>query len=64
MYRYQLHYEHGSEADEAMYAVLIRPGETILTGDGRHLRVLDLVPTEADSPEYPGFLKVEAARAT
>ena len=44
MYRYRLHTADGSDAGEARYAVLIEPGETIRTGDGRLLRVLDVVP--------------------
>jgi hypothetical protein len=58
--KYKLHYEDGSDAGTAEYAVFIQPGETIWTGDGRHLRVLDLVPTEDDSHEYTGLLRVEA----
>jgi hypothetical protein len=37
------------------------PGEEILTGDGRKLRVLDLVPTEEDSEKFVGLLRGEAA---
>lgn len=39
---------------------MIQPGETILAGDGRTLRVLELVPTE-DAEQFVGLLKVEAA---
>lgn len=42
-YRYKLHELDGSEAGEAHYAVLIEAGETIWTGDGRKLRVVDVV---------------------
>lgn len=50
-----------SDAGVAHYAAMILPDETIWTGDGRKLRVLDVVPVdETDSP-YVGFLKVEAA---
>ena len=35
LYRYRLHYEDGSDAGEAHYAVGINPGETIWTGDGK-----------------------------
>jgi hypothetical protein len=42
MPRYKLHYEDASEAGEARYAVAIRPGEIIVTGDGRKLRVLEV----------------------
>jgi hypothetical protein len=61
LYRYRLFLEDGSEVGEAHYAVMIQPGETIYTGDGRKLRVLDLVPTEENPSEYVGLLKVEAA---
>ena len=40
---------------------MIRPGETIHTGDGRKLRVLDVVPTVENPSEYAALLKVEAA---
>lgn len=49
MYRYRLH-----------YAVPIAPGETIWTGDGRHLRVVDLIATEEDSDRYIGMLMVQS----
>jgi hypothetical protein len=58
-FRYRLYNADGSEAGEAEYAVNIKPGEIIWTSDGPKLRVLDLVP--ADSGEYDGLLKVEAA---
>lgn len=61
MYRYRLFHEDGSETGTAEYAVLIKPGEMIWTGDGRKLRVLDLVPTQDDSDDYVGFLKIETA---
>jgi hypothetical protein len=35
--------------------------ETIWTGDGRKLRVLDVVPVEEEDAPFIGFLKVEAA---
>jgi hypothetical protein len=38
LYRYRLYLEDGGEAGEAHYAVMIHPGETIWTGDGRKLR--------------------------
>lgn len=61
MYRYKFHTSDGSDAGEAHYAVMVEPGETVRTGDGRLLRVLDVVPVlEEDSP-FVGRLKVEAA---
>jgi hypothetical protein len=61
LYRYRLYLEDGTEAGEAHYAVLIRPGETIWMGDGRKLRVVDVAPVEEDSAEYAGLLTVEVA---
>jgi len=34
LYRYTLYLEDDTEAGEAHYAVMIRPGETIWTADG------------------------------
>jgi hypothetical protein len=39
---------------------MIKPREDILVGNGRRLRVLDVVPFEGESP-FVGLLKVEAA---
>jgi hypothetical protein len=61
LYRYRLYLEDSSEAGEAHYAALIQAGETIYASDGHKLRVVDVVPTEEDSAEYVGMLKVEAA---
>jgi hypothetical protein len=44
----------GAEAGEAHYAVLIEPGEIVWTGEGRKLRVVDLVP-------FVGLLRVEVS---
>jgi hypothetical protein len=60
MYHYRLFEIDGTEAGEAVYAVMIQPGE-ILTGDGRKLHVVDLVPVEEGDSPYVAFLKVEAA---
>jgi hypothetical protein len=49
MYTYRLHLEDGSDAREATYSVMIRPGEEILVGNDRRFRVLDVVPTNGDS---------------
>jgi hypothetical protein len=40
--------------------VLIKPGETIWTGDGRKLRVLDVVPVDDEDSPFVGVLKIEA----
>jgi hypothetical protein len=44
MYRYRLFEVDGADRGEAYYAVLIKPGETILTGDGRKLHVRAVIP--------------------
>jgi hypothetical protein len=61
LYRYRLHYEDGSDAGEAHYAVMIQPDEIIWTGGGRKLRVLDVVPVEEEDSPFVGLLRVEAA---
>jgi hypothetical protein len=44
--------------------VLIEPGEIIWTGDGRKLRVVDVVPVEEDDSPFVGFLRVEPTKKT
>lgn len=61
MFTYRLHLADGSDAGEATYSVMIRPGEEILVGNGRRYRVLDLVPIENEELPFAGLLKVEAA---
>jgi hypothetical protein len=62
MFTYLLHLADGSDAGEATYSVRIRPGEEILVGTGRRLRVLDVVPFEdEDESPFVGLLQVEAA---
>jgi hypothetical protein len=58
MPRYKIHFEDGSEAGEAVYAVHIKPGDVIIAAGTQKVRVLDLVPVEEDSP-YVGLLRVE-----
>jgi hypothetical protein len=48
MYTYRLHLEDGTDAGTATYAVLVRPGEEILVGNGRRFRVLDVVPFDEE----------------
>ena len=57
-YRYKLHDADGSDAGEAHYAVLAKPGETIITGC-RKLRVLSVVRVEEEDSRYVGMLMVE-----
>ena len=39
----------------------VAEGVTIWTGDGRHLRIVDVVPVEDEDSPFVGLLKVEAA---
>jgi hypothetical protein len=60
-YRYRVHELDGSDAGEAHYAVLLEPGETVVLGAGRKVRIVDLIPVEeADSP-FVGLLRIEDA---
>ena len=61
MFTYRLHLTYGSDAGEATYSVMIKPGEEILVGNGRRFRVLDLVPIEEQDSRVVGLLQVEAA---
>jgi len=62
MFRYRLHLEHSSDAGEATYAQMIKPGEEIIAGNNKRFRVVDVVPfdEQEDSP-FVGLLKVDAA---
>lgn len=60
-YKYKLHEADGSDAGEAHYAFIVKPGETILTGAGRKLRVLSVVPVEQEDSDYISLLMVESA---
>ena len=59
LYRYRLYSTDGSFEGEAHYAVQIEPGETIWTGDGRNLRVIDVAPIEENPSDYVALLTVE-----
>ena len=57
-----MHNADGDDLGEATYAVMIKPGEDIFVGNGRRLRVLDVMPFEdEDESAFVGLLKVEAA---
>jgi hypothetical protein len=60
-YKYRLHELDGSDAGEAHYAFLPKPGETIILGSGRRVRVVDVVDVEDEDSRYVGMLRVEAA---
>jgi hypothetical protein len=59
VYRYRLVDADGADKGEAYYAALVKVSETILTGDGRKLCVLDVVAVDEDDSPYVGLLKVE-----
>jgi hypothetical protein len=61
MFRYRLHSPDGDDLGEATYAVMIKPDEEILVGNGRRLRVLAVLPFEDDESPFVGLLQVEAA---
>jgi hypothetical protein len=62
VFRYILHSPDGDDLGEATYAVMIKPGEEVLGGNGRRLLVLDVVPfDEEDESPFVGLLQVEAA---
>ena len=59
-YRYKLADADGDEIGEAHYAVLIQPGEEIIIGAGRKMRVLSVIAVEEEDSPYVGLLQVEA----
>jgi hypothetical protein len=62
MFTYRLHLEDGSDAGEATYSVMIRPGDEIHLGAGQRFRVVEVVPFEdEDESPFVGLLQVEAA---
>lgn len=61
MFTYRLHLADGSDAGQATYSVPIRLGDEIHVGNGRRLRVLDVVPIDDEDSPFKGLLKVEAA---
>jgi len=61
MFTYRLHFEDGSDAGEATYAVMVKPGEEILVGNGRRFRVLELVPIEEEESRFVGLLRGESS---
>jgi hypothetical protein len=62
VFTYRLHLAEGSDAGEATYSVMIKPGQEILVGNGRRFRVVDIVPLhEEDDSPFVGLLRIEAA---
>ena len=59
-YKYRLHGADGSDAGEAHYAFLVKPGRPSLRAPAVG-SVLSVVPVEEDESPYVGLLMVEAA---
>jgi hypothetical protein len=59
----KLHYQDGSEAGDAAYADNVNPGDELMLGLGRFVRVLEVVPVEdVDDSPYTALLQVEAVQ--
>jgi hypothetical protein len=62
MFRYRMHSADGDDLGEATYAVMIKPGEEVLVGNGRRCSLLDVVPfDEEDESPFTAMPNVEAA---
>jgi hypothetical protein len=62
MFRYRLHSPEGDDLGEATYAVVIKPGDEVHVGNGRRLRVLDVVAIDDEDAKIAGMLQVDAIR--
>ena len=60
MFRYKMHYPDGSEAGDGAYADNVNPGDALMLGPGRFVRVLELVPVDVEGSPYVALLKVQA----
>ena len=54
MFRYTLRYEDGSEAGDAAYADNVNPGDELMLGPGKIVRVLELVPVDDEGRRTSG----------
>ena len=61
MFRYRLHSPDGDDLGETTYAVVIKLNDGILVGNGRRLRVLNVVPMDDEDSPLAGILQVEPA---
>lgn len=59
MFTYRLHLEDGSDAGQATYSVLIKPGEEILVGNGRRFRVSE----DSTGDSTPRAIRASTAQA-
>jgi len=64
VFRYRPHSPDGDDLGDATYAVMIKPGEEILVGNGRRLRVLAVVPFAEEDHQSPlvGLLRSRPRR--
>jgi hypothetical protein len=62
VFRYKMHFSDGSEAGDAAYADNVKPGDELMLGPSRFVRVLSLVPVEEEDSPYVGLLRVEQLR--
>ena len=60
MFTYRLHLADGSDAGEATYSIMIKPGEEIVAGSNQRFRVVAVVPFEEEDSPLVGLLQVEA----
>lgn len=59
MFRYKMHYPDGSEAGDAAYADNVNPGDEVMLGPNRFVRVLEVVPIDdVEGSPYAALLKV------
>ena len=61
MFTYRLHLEDGSDAGQATYPQMIKPGEEIVASGNRNYRVPAVVPIEDEDSPLVGLLQVVAA---
>jgi hypothetical protein len=61
VFRFKMHFEDGSEAGDAAYADVVNPGDELMLGPGRFVKVLELVPVDEEGSPYAALLKVKAA---
>jgi hypothetical protein len=60
VFRYKMHYEDGSEAGDAAYADNVNPGDELMLGPGKFVRMLDVVRVDEEGAPFVRLLKVEA----
>ena len=61
MFRYKMHYLDGKRSRRRAYADNVNPGDELMLGPGRSVRVLSVVPVEEEDSSYFGMLMMESA---